>query len=193
ADYGVAAGRTTGAEAFRFLQKPDAHLEAEIGRSQRADRTNVDSVERIIIFQPLARMRGQHAMAPAIDKTEDIIVRDLLAKPNAARTKNAAFVIQRDARSELDVFRLLHFVFEKARRSVAVLDAEFLEPAFARLIADRAIERMIDEKKFHYALAAFLRQRRIGLDPHPFAHILRAGNLRTRHPVDQRHPVGADL
>src|SRR5205807_4743498 len=109
ADDRVAAGRATGAETFRLLQKPDAHLEAEIGRSQRADRTNVDSVERIIIFQPLARMRGQHAMAPAIDKTEDIIVRDLLAKPNAARTKNAAFVIQRDARSELDVFRLLHF------------------------------------------------------------------------------------
>src|SRR5687767_13515071 len=31
ADERVAAGRAAGAKAFRFLQEPDAHLEAEIG------------------------------------------------------------------------------------------------------------------------------------------------------------------
>jgi hypothetical protein len=50
---------------------------------------------------------------------------------------------------------------------------------------------MIDEEKFHHAFAAFLGQRRIGPNAHPFAHVLRAGNLRTRHPVDDRLSIFA--
>ena len=52
---------------------------------------------------------------------------------------------------------------------------------------------MIDQEKFHDALAAFLGERRIGPNAHPFAHVLRAGNLRTRHPVDDRFAIGAEL
>ena len=193
ADDRVATGRATRADAFRFLQKPDAHLETKIGGGQRADRTNIDRVERIIIFQPLAGMSGQHGVTAAIDKPEHIVVRDLLAKTDAARTKNAALIIERNARTELDVLRFLHFVFEKTRFGAAVIDAEFLQAAFAGLIADRAIERMIDEQKFHHAPPAFLHQRRIGAHAHAFGDILRAGNLRTRHPVDHRLAVGAEL
>ena len=45
ADDRVATGRATGADAFCFLQKPDAHLEPEIGRGKRADRANIDRVQ----------------------------------------------------------------------------------------------------------------------------------------------------
>ena len=69
ADDRVAASRATGAEAFRFLQKPDAHLETEIRRSERADRANIDRIERVIIFQSLARMSGQRGMTAAIDES----------------------------------------------------------------------------------------------------------------------------
>ena len=62
ADDRVAAGRATGADALRFLQKPDAHLEAEIRRSQRADRADVDGVERVIVVERLARMRGERCV-----------------------------------------------------------------------------------------------------------------------------------
>src|SRR2546423_9534275 len=138
-------------------------------------------------------MRGQDALAPAIDEAEHVVLRDLLAKPNAARTKNATFVIERHPRTKLDVLRFLHLVFEEARIGPPVFDAEFLEPAFARLIADRAIERMIDEEKLHDALAAFLRERRIRPNAHSFAYILRAGNLRARHPIDDWFSVRAEL
>ena len=85
-------------------------------------------------------------------------------------------------------------LFSRKRDSaLPVLDAEFLEAAFARLIADRAIERMIDEQEFHHAFAAFLCQRRIGANAHPFAHILRAGNLGTRHPIDYRFAVRTEF
>ena len=137
ADDGVAAGRATRAKAFRLLQKPDAHLEAEIRGGQRADRTNIDRVERIIVLQPLSGMRGQNGVAAAIDETQHVVVRDFLAKPDAARAENATLVIERDARTELDVLRFLYLVLEETRFRVAVFDAEFLEAAFAGLIADR--------------------------------------------------------
>src|ERR1700737_617200 len=138
-------------------------------------------------------MRGQHGVTSAIDKSEHIVVSNFVAKSNAARTKDAAFIIERDARSELHRLRLLDLVFEKAGAGRAVFDAEFLQLAFACLVADRAIERMIDEQKFHYAAATLLNHRRTGADPHPFGDILRATNLRTRHPVNDRFAVGAEL
>ena len=106
ADDRVAAGRATCADALRFFQEPDPHFEAEIGRSQRADRANVDGVERIIVFQRLARMRGQNGVTAAIDEAEHVVVRDFLAEADAARAENAALVVERDARAELHSFRL---------------------------------------------------------------------------------------
>ena len=126
ADDSVAACRTTGADAFGFLQEPDAHLKAEIGGSERADRANIDCVKRIIIFQVLAGMGGQHRVTATIDKSKHIVVRDFLAKTNAARAENAAFIIERNTRPEHHVFWFLHFVFEKTRFARAKIDAEFL-------------------------------------------------------------------
>src|SRR6516225_2312308 len=53
----VAPSRATCADAFRFFQEPDPHFEAEIGRSQRANRAYVDGVKRIIVLHRPARMR----------------------------------------------------------------------------------------------------------------------------------------
>ena len=92
-----------GADAFRFFQEPDAHFEAEISRGERADRADVDGVERIIVFESLAGMRGQDGVTAAIDKPEDVVVCDFVAEPDAARAEDAALVIECDARPEHDV------------------------------------------------------------------------------------------
>src|SRR4029077_16058050 len=52
---------------------------------------------------------------------------------------------------------------------------------------------MVDQQKFHHALAALLRQRRIRAHAHSFSHILGAGNLRTWHPIDDRFAIGTEL
>src|SRR5439155_14121825 len=87
----------------------------------------------------------------------------------------------------------LHFMFEKTRRTCAVLNAKLLQSTFARLIANRTIERVINEKKFHYAALAFLHQWRICAHTHSFSDILRARNLRARYPVDHRFTVRPQL
>src|SRR5580700_12011984 len=52
---------------------------------------------------------------------------------------------------------------------------------------------MIDEQKFHDPAPAFLDQRRIRAHAHAIADVLRARNLRTRDPVDDRHSIDAKL
>ena len=84
-------------------------------------------------------------------------------------------------------------LFSRKRDSgVAVFDAEFLEPAFAGLIADRAIERMIDEQKFHHARGDIPRPAASRSARPCLRDILRAGNLRTRHPVDHGFAIFAE-
>ena len=103
-------------------------------------------------------MRGQHSVTASIDEPDDVVVRDLLTETNATRAENAAFVIERDSRPEHNIFRFLHFVLQKARLRSAEIDAELLQSTFAGLVANRTIERMIDEEKFHHPALAFLYQ-----------------------------------
>src|SRR5207302_5575209 len=138
-------------------------------------------------------MCGEHGVTSAVDEAEHVVLHDLVAETNATRTENAAFIVQGDAWSELNRFRFLHFVFEESRTLRAVLDAKLLKLAFARLIADWTIERMIDEQKFHHAFATFVNQRRTCAHAHSFSDILGAANLRTRHPINDRFAIRAEL
>ena len=52
---------------------------------------------------------------------------------------------------------------------------------------------MIDEKKFHHTALAFLHQRGIRAHAHSFGDVLRARNLRTRHPVDRWLTIRAEF
>src|SRR3977135_1027111 len=138
-------------------------------------------------------MRCSKGVPAPFGEPKHIVLCDFLTKSNAARAKDTAFVIKRDARTDLHSFRFLDLVLEKARVRAAIFDTEFLEATFARLIADGAVQWMIDEQKFHDATATFLDQRRTRAQANAFGNILRAANLRTRHPVDDRLTIGAQL
>src|SRR5437667_10645986 len=127
-------------------------------------------------------MRGEDGVTAAIDKAKHVVLRDLLTEADAARAKNAALIVKRDARPEHNVLRFLDFIFEETRLGRPVLDAEFLQETFAGLIANRTIERMIDEEELHHAALTFFRQRRSCEHAHSFRDILRPRNLWTTHP-----------
>ena len=113
ADDGVAAGCAAGADALGFFQEPNAHFKTKIGRSECADRADINGVERIIVLQPFAWVRGQHGVTAPINEPKHVVVRDLVAKTNAARAENAPLIVERNARPEHDIFRFLDFVLEK--------------------------------------------------------------------------------
>ena len=74
-------------------------------------------------------------------------------------------------------------VLGEARRVGAIRHRLILQIAFAALVADRAVERMVDEQEFHRALARLARHRRVGQHDRRFA--VRAGAQ-----VFDRHGAG---
>ena len=101
-DDGVAARRATCADALGFLEEPDAHLETKIFRRQRADRADVHGVQRVIVVERLAGMTRDRVVTAAIDDAQRVVARDVLRETDAARAKNAALVVEHDARPEID-------------------------------------------------------------------------------------------
>ena len=58
------------------------------------------------------------------------------------------------------------FSFLVARVGAAVADREILQLAFAALVADGTVERMVDEQELHHALLRLYRLRRSGTHDH---------------------------
>ena len=135
-------------------------------------------------FQASAGMGSENSVTAAIDKAEHVILGNFLTETNATRAENAAFVIECNARSDFHPFRFFDFIFQKTRIGAAIFDAKFLQSTFPSLIADGTVERMINQQKLHHPPTALLGQRRIGANAHSFGNVLRAGNLRAWHPID---------
>src|SRR5205823_13998278 len=114
------------AHTLSLPQYADAHLETELGGSNRADWAYIDGVQRVIVFQPLARMSGQHGVTPAIDETEHVVVCDFLAKTNTTRAENAPLIVKGNSRAQLNILRFLDFVLKKTRFARAEIDTELL-------------------------------------------------------------------
>ena len=90
-------------------------------------------------------------MLAAADHAEFHHTGDLLSKAHTARAVYAARHVRRNQRAEILVYHYaLVFFVKRAARAVA--DGEILQLAFAALIADRAIQRMVNQQKFHHAL-----------------------------------------
>ena len=83
-------------------------------------------------------------------------------------------------------------VFMITRTAAPISDRLILQIALAALIADRAIERVVDEEKLHHPLARFLHHRAIGANVLPLSSRQRARRLRLRRPrlhFNQTHPA----
>ena len=129
-------------------------------------------------------MDGERGVGAALGEAEHRIDGDLVHEADAAAAHDAALVVEPDARADIDVFRLFHLHVHEPRDAAAVLHGLFLQAAFAGLVADRAVERVVDEEKLHDALAALFDELAGGADAHVFADRIGAGDDRTRHPAD---------
>ena len=93
---------------------------------------------------------------------------DLGDEAHAAGALNAAVHHRLDQSADVLVLDR-PLVFREARRIGAVGHRLVLQVALAALVADRAIERVIDEQELHHPLASFARHRRIGEHDRRFA------------------------
>jgi hypothetical protein len=71
-------------------------------------------------------------------------MRDLFHEPDTSRAQNTALIVERDPWTELNTFWFFDLFVQESGACGAKLDAVFLELTFAGLVANRAIQRMID-------------------------------------------------
>jgi len=190
-DLDVAAGRAAVAHARRSLELPRPHREPEVLRGQRTNRADIDGVDRVRVVELLARRRGQDLVVTAMRELELVLARDHVARADAARAQDAALLIEHDVRSEIDDLVLVDLVGVDARIGVVVIEVQLLQRALAGLVADRAIDRMVDERELELLLARE-RRRRIGrVHDHAFADDLLAARLQLRILLDRDQALAA--
>ena len=167
ADDRVAAGAAAGAKALGFLQEPDAHLEPEIVRCQRAHRAEIHCVERVVVVKRLAGIGRDLVVAASVHDAQRIVAGDVGGEPDAAGAQHAPLGVERDARAKVDGLRLVHLHLGELALRLSVLDRVFLKFAFAGLVADRAVKRVVDQQRLKHRLAHLPRFRAAGVYLHP--------------------------
>ena len=188
-DLRVATAAALGAEGVRLLHEPHAHLEPEIVRSQGAHGTDVHGVERVVVLQTTPGMHCQRGVRAALGEAQHWIVRDLVGETDAAAAHDAALVVQTHTRTNIDVLRLLRFVFTEAALGLAVLNTELLKATLPSLVADWAVQRMVGQQKLHHPAAAFFRELAFGANAQAFRHRVRTGDHGAGHPGNDRHAM----
>ena len=149
-NFDVAAAAASGTDRRRAAQEPDAAFKAEIPVGQRPDGTNVRDIAGIGIVSSNPGITSISLRCPRSDDPQFRGFGDLARKTHAAGAEDAALLIQNDVRPDGSGFLPLGLVFVEARIVKPVLHVVVLELAFARLIADRAIQRMIGQQKFQH-------------------------------------------
>ena len=149
----------------------------EILREQRADGTEVHDVPRPGVVESRFRMNADERAVAAFGDVEHRLLRHVFHETDAARAQDAAVGDVEDIGSEiLDGIEPLR-VLTVACALAPFLEDEVLQLAFARLIADGAVEGMINQQEFEDALTRAFRGRGLRLHNHSFGDGRGTGDL----------------
>ena len=177
-----------------------------VGRAgQRADRADLHGVAGEVGLERLLLVDADLLQRAALEQGDERVAGDLVGEPGAARAQDAALAVQQHLGGDVDRLgeRALD-VLEPAARA-AVGHRLVLQRALAALVADRAVQRVVDQQQLHHAVLGLVGHRRgvLGLDLHALADRDRAGGLRLGHrpqaavragrrDLDQALAAGAD-
>ena len=152
------AERVHDVEGFGVLQLPRARDERPRPVRQRADRAQVVHVRRQLRQDAAIEVGGDLHVLAAADGAQLLDARHFRHEADAARAVDAAVHEGLDQRADVLLFDGA-LVLDVARAAEAVGHRLVLQIALAALVADRAVERMVDEQEFHHAFARRLHQR----------------------------------
>ncbi len=175
-------------------QFPRTCLELEYLVGQRTDRAHVDDVAGQLGGQGLAVVGADLQVFTARHATQLVGASDFSGEAHAAGALDAAGHLGGDQRPHVLVDHNALALVEAADRS-AVAQRHVLQLALATLIADWAVQRVVDEQELHHRTLVLERLFVAGLDLHAIHD--RGGTGRRRlgrlFNVDQAHAaVGGD-
>ena len=180
----VRAGAVVRAHALAAREFPGSRAVAERLAGQRTNRADIDHVARQLAVDRAAVHGGDLAVLAAVDHAELHHAGHFLAEAHAACAVDAArHLFHRDQRADVLAEDDALFLVV-ARGAAAVADREILQLAFAALVADRAVERVVDEQELHHRLLRLDRLVALGAHDHAVGHRRGAGRHRLGHLLD---------
>ncbi|MBM2836943.1 MAG: hypothetical protein HW409_1132 [candidate division NC10 bacterium] len=176
-DIDVAPLRAAVAHRRRAREVPHPGLETKILLGEGSDRADVDDVARVRILQTLTRIEAQFSPVPSVENPELACLGDLVGEAHAAGAKDAAFLVQHHVGADGHGLLLLDLLLSKPGIVEPEVHVEVLEVAFARLVADRAVERVVRQEKFQHGAPAVFSLGTLGVHHHSFSDRRVAGDL----------------
>src|SRR6185503_12630887 len=155
---------------------------------ERPDGAQVDDVARQLVIDTLFYIGADLGAVAAEIRAELLDAGDFRAEPDAARAVDAARHIRRDQGPQILVFDDA-LPLGVARDAAPEAHREILELALPSLVADRAVERMMDEEELHRRFLRRDRALRAREDLHAFGDGGGASRQRLRRflDLDQAH------
>ena len=153
------------ANAQTPAQLPATGTVAERFGGQRADRAQVDDITGQLAVDLAFQERHHLDMLAPTGHAQFHLARNLLPETNTTAAMDAAGHVSGHQRPQIllghDAFR-----FAITALDAAIAHRDILQLALTALVADRAIERMVDQQKLHHALLCVDGVLRTGLDLH---------------------------
>src|SRR5215472_2638445 len=195
-DRDVAADVASRADRRSLIEVPDAFSKTELLDGQGPHRAHIGGAPGPVVSQRLSVVRPDESAAAAVEKGQLRGLGDLLTEADAARALDAAGHVGDDMRTNHRPVeaRVLALGLVELRELLAVAERVVLERALSRLIADGAIERMVDEQKLHRRRARLPHLLRRCFDGKTVFERRRASGLdfRDAFDLDQTHPALPD-
>ena len=165
----LAAARAVVAGGGGRLQVEGPRLEAVGRRGERTHRADLHDVAGEVGIVGVLLVEPDLLQRAAFHQRDERVAGDLLREPGAAGAQHAAFAVEEDLRGDVDRLRVGAFHPAVTRLAVPVAERLVLQGALAALVADGAVERVVDQQQLQDALLGAFRHGRADLGAHHHA------------------------
>ena len=170
----IAADRTVDADAGRALDLPGAVGEAGDAVGQRADRTEVDDVAAGLGVHGAAGLDVDDGVVAALEQPQLRLVLPFLQVADAAPAEYAALLVQHDRVGDVVVLFGEPLRFDQLADARPKAHRLVLQWALAALVADRAVERVIEQDEGEIGLLHGVHLLGVRANDHSLPHRHRA-------------------
>ncbi len=163
-----------------------------VGRArERPDRADLDRVAGEVALERLVLGDADLLLGAAFEQLDERVARDLLGEAGAALAEHAALAVEQHLGGDRDRLGERALGVDEPRVGAPGAHRLVLQGALAALVADRAVERVVDQQQLHHALLRLVGHLRrvLGAHDHAVGHRHRAAGLRLGH----RAPAHLDL
>ena len=141
-------------------------LEAVGSRGERADRADLHGVAAEVRGERLVGEGVDLGVVAPVDEVDQRVAGHVLGEPGAAVAEDAALTVEEHQVADRDRLLVVALLLDEAALARAVGHGLVLERALAALVADRAVERVVDEEELEDAVLGLLGDRGLGVDLH---------------------------